>query len=314
MSFRGRRRLCALLLPRVLLSLPTIRVDGHEWHSISTGRTIPVLLVGNLVLLVGFVTLHGASYGNPTFLVIANLAMLIPTLACFGRRGVRGPRRAAAILLGLAMLCQAAGNVIFSAWTQYQAHPPVPSPSDIAYLGFYVVGRRRRGLAGAARHRLVPAGALARRRDRRRGRRVRARGGPELLRSRAQGDSAAVFVGAAYTVADLLLVAMIGGLLAVRGLRGGSIVGVAGRRDGDLLRGRRRLRHARQRGHLRRRDLAVPAVDDRHHLHRRLDLVAAAARAIGTARSTDDAGDPDAGDPDRGRRPCDLLRSATTRP
>ena len=53
------------------------------------------------------------------------------------------------------MLSQAAGNVIYSEWTQYQAHPPVPSPSDIAYLGFtipdvYVVGY---GLDDAQRHR-----------------------------------------------------------------------------------------------------------------------------------------------------------------
>jgi hypothetical protein len=35
------------------------------------------------------------------------------------------------------MLCWAAGNVIFVWWTQFQADPPVPSPADIAYFGFY---------------------------------------------------------------------------------------------------------------------------------------------------------------------------------
>ena len=149
--------------------------------------------------------------------------MLVPTLACFGYAFFRGPRRAAAILLGLAMLSQAAGNVIYSAWTQYQAHPPVPSPSDIAYLGFYVsvaaavvwLARRDTGsfpralwLDGA----IGAAGAAA-----------ALAAGLSFLHSGAQGDSAAVIVGGAYTVADLLLVAMIAGLLTVRGVRGGSI-------------------------------------------------------------------------------------------
>jgi diguanylate cyclase len=189
---------------------------------ISTGRTIPVLLVGNLVLLLGFVTLNGASYGNPAFIVVGNLAMLIPTLACFVQARRPGPRRAAAILLGCAMLCQATGNVIFSTWTQYQADPPVPSPSDIAYLGFYVavavavvwMARREHGsfpralwLDGA----IGAAGAAS-----------TLAGGMTLVGAGPAGNSAAVFVGAAYTVADLLLVAIIGGLLAVRGLRGGS--------------------------------------------------------------------------------------------
>ena len=117
----------------------------------------------------------GVSLVNTTWLVIENCAMLVPTLACFGYAFFRGPRRAAAILLGLAMLSQAAGNVIYSAWTQHQAHPPVPSPSDIAYLGFYVsvaaavvwLARRDTGS--------FPEGAVARRGDRRRGRRGRAR-------------------------------------------------------------------------------------------------------------------------------------------
>jgi diguanylate cyclase len=193
-----------------------------EGVRIPAGRAIPLLLVANLVVLVGFVVLHGASFSNPVFIMVGNLAMLVPTLACFGRARLRGPLRAPAILLGIAMLCQAAGNVIYSTWTQYQAHPPVPSPSDIAYLGFYVsvaaavVWMARHdhgsfsralwldGAIGAA----GAASALA--------------GGMILAGAGPQGDPATVLVGAAYTVADLLLVAMIAGLLAVRGVRGGS--------------------------------------------------------------------------------------------
>jgi diguanylate cyclase (GGDEF)-like protein len=185
--------------------------------------TIAVILAGNVMLLVAIPVLVGVSFANPTWIVIENLSMLIPTLACFGYAFFRGPRRAAAILLGLAMLSQAAGNVIYSEWTQYQAHPPVPSPSDIAYLGFYVsvaaavVWLARRDIGSFPRAlwldgAIGAAGAAA-----------ALAAGLSFLRSGARGDSAAVIVGAAYTVADLLLVAMIAGLLTVRGVRGGTI-------------------------------------------------------------------------------------------
>jgi diguanylate cyclase (GGDEF)-like protein len=190
---------------------------------IPVGRTIAVLLAGNVTLLVAIPAALGILLSDPTWIVIANLSMLIPTLICFGYAFIPGPRRAVAILLGLAMLSQAAGNVIYSAWTQYQAHPPVPSPSDIAYLGFYVsvaaavvcLARRESGsfpralwLDGA----IGAAGAAA-----------ALEAGLSFLHSGARGDSAAVIVSAAYTVADLLLVAMIAGLLTVRGVRGGTV-------------------------------------------------------------------------------------------
>ena len=105
---------------------------------LAVGRTVTILLAGNVLMLVAIPVLLGVSFANPTWIVIENLAMLIPTLACFGYAFFPGERRAAALLLGFAMLSQAAGNVIYSEWTQYQAHPPVPSPADIAYLGFYV--------------------------------------------------------------------------------------------------------------------------------------------------------------------------------
>jgi diguanylate cyclase len=185
-------------------------------------RTIAVLLAGNVLLLVAMPVFVGISLTDPTWIVIENLAMLLPTLACFGYAFFDGPRRVAASLLGLAMLSQAAGNVIYSAWTQHQAHPPVPSPSDIAYLGFYVsvaaavvwLARRDTGSFPRALWLDAAIGAA--------GAAAALAAGLSLLRSDAQGDSAAVIVGAAYTVADLLLIAMIAGLLTVRGVRGGA--------------------------------------------------------------------------------------------
>jgi diguanylate cyclase len=190
---------------------------------VSVVTTVTVVLCLNLLLLVAIPVLLGARFDTPVFVVIGNLALLLPTLACFGYALRRRSRRGPAIWLGLAMLSQAAGNVIYSTWTQYQAHPPVPAPSDIAYFGFYVfvtaavvwLARREHGsfpravwLDGA----IGAAGAA-----------TALAAGLSFLHSGPEDISAAGFVGAAYTAGDLLLVAMIGGLLAMRGVRGGSI-------------------------------------------------------------------------------------------
>jgi len=183
---------------------------------------VAVLLALNMVALIVFqVSRGGASYDS-LYGWVGNLAMVVPTVACFVCAWVNRARRAPAIWLGLGMLSQTAGNVIFSTWTQYQADPPVPSPGDIAYFGFYVCvaaaivclvprdqGAFPRalwldGALGAAGAATALAAVLS----------------PVL--SATQGDLATVLVGATYTSADLLLVAMIVGLLAVRGVRGGS--------------------------------------------------------------------------------------------
>jgi diguanylate cyclase (GGDEF)-like protein len=192
-------------------------------RSRALGRAAAVVLVGNLLLVAAFQLLRAGSAYDSTFGLIANLAMLVPTVACFARAVVGGVRRAGAIWLGVAMLSQTAGNVIFSTWTQFQAHPPVPSPSDFAYLGFYVsiaaavvcLVRRDHGafpralwLDGA----LGAAGAATA---------LAAVLSPVLSSPKRELD--AVLVGAAYTTADLLLVAMICGVLTARGVRGGSL-------------------------------------------------------------------------------------------
>ena len=189
----------------------------------SSATVITSVLLVNLMGLVGFPVLLGAQFDTSVFVVVGNLALLVPTLACFGYAVRRPSRRGPAIWLGLAMISQAAGNVIYSTWTQYQVHPPVPAPSDIAYFGFYVsviaavvwLARREHGsfpravwldgAIGAAGAATALDAALS------------------FLHSGPDGSSAAVLVGGAYTAGDLVLVAMIGGLLAMRGMRGGSI-------------------------------------------------------------------------------------------
>ena len=187
-------------------------------------RTIcGALLAANMAMLVVFQAVRGGAGYDSLYGWVGNFTMLVPTAACFALAWVGGPRRAPAIWLGLAMLSQTAGNVITSAWLQFQTSPPVPSPADIAYFGFYVcvtaaivcLVRRDHGsfpralwldgALGAAGAATALAAALS------------------PVFSAAQGNLATVLVGSTYTAADLLVVAMIGGLLAVRGLRGGSM-------------------------------------------------------------------------------------------
>ena len=195
-----------------------LRLHGHRLRV-----AVAALLAVNMVWLITFHTLRaGASYDSVHGLV-GNLAMIVPTVACFAYAWMGGPRRAAAIWLGLAMLLQTAGNVLFSTWLQFQIDPPVPSPADICYFGFYAcvvaaficLVRRDQGsfpralwVDGA----LGAAGAVTA---------LAVALGPVL--SATQGETDVVLVSAVYLAADLLLVAMIGGLLAVRGLRGGAI-------------------------------------------------------------------------------------------
>ena len=182
-----------------------------------------VLLLANVGMLAVFQALRGGAGYDSLYGWVGNFTMLVPTAACFALAWLGGPRRAPAIWLGLAMLSQTAGNVITSVWVQFQASPPVPSPADFAYFGFYVcvtaaiVCLVRRDLGSFPRA-LWLDGALG------------AAGAATALAaalspvfSAAQGDLATVLVGATYTTADLLVVAMIGGVVAVQGLRGGSM-------------------------------------------------------------------------------------------
>ena len=180
------------------------------------------LLAANMVGLIAFQILRGGAPYDAVYGWVGNFAMLVPTVACFACAWLGGPRRAPAIWLGLALLSQTAGNVVVSTWVQFQTDPPVPSPSDLFYFGFYgcvaaaivcLVPRDQGsfpralwldGALGAAGAATALAAALS----------------PVLAAT--QGDLATVLVGATYTSADLLLVAMIAGLLAVRGVRGGS--------------------------------------------------------------------------------------------
>jgi diguanylate cyclase (GGDEF)-like protein len=134
------------------------------------------------------------------------------------RAALGGPQRAAALLLGLGMLSFAAGNIAYAALIRLQVEPPVPSPADVGYLGFYplacagalVIMRRGRVLSGAIwldglLGAVGAATALA------------ALMNPVL--SALSGGAGELVVAGAYPVGDLLLIAMLAGSLAIHGPR-----------------------------------------------------------------------------------------------
>ena len=90
---------------------------------------LSMLLVLNVVVFAVLLAFGDPAITSSWWLAI--LVMLGPTVACFARAVVGGPRRAAAAWLGIAMLSWSAGNFIYLRWTQFQADPPVPSPADL---------------------------------------------------------------------------------------------------------------------------------------------------------------------------------------
>ena len=182
------------------------------------------MLVGSVVVFAGSLVLRsGGAYSPFWDGWVGNVPLRVPALACFARAFVGGPRRAAAVWLGLGILSFTVANVIYLGVDAVSGHPPVPSASDIGYLGIYpfvgaaVVSLVRLADGSLAKSLWLDAS-------------LGAAGGATLLAavlspvlSGVEGNLAEVLVGAAYPVAELLLVAMICGLLAVRGAGGGSL-------------------------------------------------------------------------------------------
>ena len=187
-------------------------------------RTIcGALLAANMAMLVVFQAVRGGAGYDSLYGWVGNFTMLVPTAHLLRARVGGGPAPGPGDLAR-------AGDALADGRQRDQlrlaavsGQPPVPSPADIAYFGFYVASPPRSsawcgatkgsfpralwldGVLGAAGAATALAAALS-----------------PVFSSR-QGNLATVLVGSAYTAADLLLVAMICGLLVVRGTRGASL-------------------------------------------------------------------------------------------
>jgi diguanylate cyclase len=144
------------------------------------------------------------------------LAAGIVALRAVRLRDSRAPW--AALALGLALYM--AGNLLWSFWYEPQAEPPFPSVSDLLWLSLYPLSYLGVVLIAREDRRVTPAGVwldgiVA-------GLGMAALGAAivfgKVLAS-STGDAAAVAVNLAYPIADLLLAALVMGVLALRGWR-----------------------------------------------------------------------------------------------
>jgi diguanylate cyclase (GGDEF)-like protein len=183
-----------------------------------------IVMVGLVVLYAGSLVLRNRTgYSELWDGWVGNLVLIPPTMACFLRAFIGGPRRAAAMWLGIGLASFTFGNVVYVGWIQFDRNAPDLNASVIGYLGIYPAfaaavaclvrrdgGRIPRavwldaalGAAGAA---TALAAAMN-----------------PVLRG-IEGDLGQVLAASASPIGDLVLIAMICGLIAIRGLRAGPL-------------------------------------------------------------------------------------------
>jgi diguanylate cyclase (GGDEF)-like protein len=201
--------------------------DGAAAELLSSGETLALrasLTVLVLVVLVGAANVL-VGFGGPTveawIRTWASAAVYVVAAAIVVFRAIRVPDdRSAWMLLAVGLSLYGAGNVVWSVFYDSLADPPIPSISDVLWLALYPASYVGLVKLGRENDRAVQAGVwldgiIA-------GLGFAALGaavvfGPVL--ASAVGSPAGVVTNLAYPIADLLLAALILGLLALRGWR-----------------------------------------------------------------------------------------------
>lgn len=200
-------------------------------RTITAGTTVERILRGSLaVLLLGgtaIVALYDwAGIGAGLRLAIGGVlydAVVIGAgLACLVRASSYGRERAAWTLIGLAILSWGAAEVYWTAAIDGNAAAPYPSPADIGYLAFYPLAYAGLAILVRARAdqlnwRLWMDGAIA------------ALGTATLgaafvfdfVAGSAEGSTLQVATTLAYPLGDIVMVAMVVGVIALTGWRPG---------------------------------------------------------------------------------------------
>jgi diguanylate cyclase (GGDEF)-like protein len=171
--------------------------------------------VGNLVAGLGGATVDALIRGGG-----ASLVYVVAAAVVVFRAARRSRQRGAWILLAGGLTLYGAGNVVWQVFYNDLAAPPIPSISDglwlalypASYLGLVLLAREKGAAIGAG---VWLDGIVA-------GLGFAAVGAAvvfEPVLASATGSAAAVITNLAYPVADLLLVALVLGLLALRGWR-----------------------------------------------------------------------------------------------
>ena len=182
--------------------------------------------VTSIVAIIAFSTVHllvgvGGSGLDAPIRDWATSAVYVLVAAAVILRAVQiGQSRSAWTLIALGVSLYGAGNLVWAFWLEHVAAPPIPSICDALWLSLYPLSYVGIALLARRQWRGIPAGVwldgiVA-------GLAIAAVGaavvfGP-VLRS-STGSVAAVATNLAYPIADLLLAALVVGVLALRGWR-----------------------------------------------------------------------------------------------
>ena len=202
-------------------------MTGRSEVRLSTRVTFRAVLIWAMCLTLAAYTIGLLLQGGVTHPIVdfwlSLLTSWLPAVVCWLAVSRVGFRRWEILLAALAMTALAAGDTYYAPLTGSWS-PTFPGPGDVGYMLFYllllvklgvVVRREARGRAWSvwldcAVGSLGAASVLAILLD------------PVLASAMTGPPSLATAVAVAYPMLDLLLVAMVAGLVALRGLRGGN--------------------------------------------------------------------------------------------
>ena len=210
------------------MSVRRLPIPGSSESCAARGTRFARWWLGLLgLLLVGMVAhavLHIGGHGADALFVkwIYNIVLLGSAGSCLARGLAIRRERAAWLILGLSLLLWSAGNIYFTIVLFNAKTVPIPSLSDVAWLGFYPGAYLALGLLLRARVRDFRSslwldgviGALT----------VGAVGVALILRpvlAATGGKTLSVSVALAYPMLDLTLVALVVGVLGIVGWKPG---------------------------------------------------------------------------------------------
>ncbi|HEY5943005.1 MAG TPA: GGDEF domain-containing protein [Solirubrobacterales bacterium] len=187
-------------------------------------KAIAAVLFGGLalVILYDWVGIGGADLDVAINSVVYDAVVVSAGLGCLIRALRGGPERGAWIAISAAILAWAAGEIWWTASIEGSAAPPYPSPADIGYIAFYPLAILGLYLLVRARtteldRRLWMDGAIA-------ALGTAALGAAllfEFVADRASGTTAEVVTTLAYPFGDVVLIALIVGVIALTRWRPG---------------------------------------------------------------------------------------------
>jgi diguanylate cyclase (GGDEF)-like protein len=191
-------------------------------------RSLRIALAAILFGATGLIVLHDwFGLGGPSLDYLAggplyDAVVVAAGVACLVRARLATRERAGWLLLGLAILSWAAGEIYWTWFILDAPEPPYPSPADVLYLGFYPLAYAGLALLVRARaHELDwrrwTDGAIA-------ALGTAALGAAfvfDFVADRTEGTSLEVATSLAYPLGDIAMLAMVVGVIALTGWRPG---------------------------------------------------------------------------------------------